>query len=73
MSMFKGWHVTLTRAQRASLDELARRERRSVPELVREAVDRYLTSAVDDLQPVLDVTFGSLPDLRVPGRSDWDR
>lgn len=73
MSVFKGWQVDLSVEQRARLEELARSEGRSAAELVREAVDAYLTTAVAELQPALDATFGSLPDLRVPGRMEWDR
>ena len=73
MGIFQRWHAALTGDQRARLEERARREGRSVPELVREAVDSYLAAVIADPNAVLDDTFGSLPDLRVPGRSEWDR
>jgi hypothetical protein len=73
MGIFQRWHAALTGEQQARLEERARREGRSVPELVREAVDSYLGAVIADPNAVLDGTFGSLPDLRVPGRSEWDR
>jgi len=41
--------------------------------VVREAVDAYVAQAPPELQVVLDETFGSMPDLEVPPRSEWDR
>ena len=40
--------------------------------LVREAVDAYL-AATPDPEVALDRTFGSLPDLIVPSRDEWQR
>jgi len=40
--------------------------------LVREAIDRYLEVA-PEAEHALDATFGSLPDLHVPSRDEWDR
>jgi predicted DNA-binding protein len=62
--------IYLTDEQRARLDEVA--ERRSIPmaEVVRRAIDAYLT--VDD---DLDATFGAAPGLAasVPNRDEWVR
>ena len=45
----------------------------SLAEVVREAVDVYVAQAPPDLEVLLDETFGSMPDLEVPARSEWDR
>lgn len=65
--------IYLTKAQRAKLDELARREDKSLAELIREAVDLYLERGSVDLRRALNETFGACPDLEVPDRSEWDR
>jgi hypothetical protein len=41
--------------------------------VVREAVDAYMAEVPSDVGVVLDETFGSMPDLEVPPRSEWDR
>ncbi len=65
--------IYLTRTQRAKLNELARREDKSLAELIREAVDLYLERGPVDLQKALDETFGACSDLEVADRSEWDR
>ncbi len=65
--------VYFTAEQRRALDELARREGKTLAEVVREAVDAYVAQAPPDLDAVLDETFGSAPDIEVPPRSEWDR
>ena len=62
--------VYFTEQQRRALDELAEREGKTLAEIVREAVDAYLAHAPEVL---LDQTFGSIPDLEVPPRNEWDR
>ncbi|MGH9269391.1 MAG: hypothetical protein ACRD0D_14600 [Acidimicrobiales bacterium] len=42
-------------------------------QLVREAVDAYLEGRISDPEESLAATFGSLPDLVVPSRDEWDR
>ena len=64
--------IYLTAEQRRRLDERGRREGRPLAALIREAVDRYLEST-PDARTALDETFGSLPDLDVPARDEWDR
>lgn len=54
--------ISLTREQRRRLDELGRRERKSLAELVREAVEAYLERSGATPQEALRATFGSLPD-----------
>ena len=65
--------IYLTKRQRAKLDELGRREDKSLAELIREAVDLYLERGPVDVNIALNETFGSCPDLEVPERSEWDR
>lgn len=65
--------IYLTAEQRKRLDERRHRERRTLAELVREAVDAYLTDRSVDPATALDSTFGALPKLEVPSRDEWDR
>jgi predicted DNA-binding protein len=65
--------IYLTRQQRARLDEIRRREGRSLAELVREAVDEYLHNSAPNVADALRETAGALPDLDVPPREEWDR
>ena len=65
--------VYLTKEQRAKLDELARREDKTLAELIREAVDRYLAEERPDVEEALRRTFGISPDFEVPDRSEWNR
>jgi hypothetical protein len=65
--------IYLTAEQRRRLDDRVRREKRSLAELVREAVDVYLADRSGDAAAALDSTFGALPRLKVPSRDEWDR
>jgi hypothetical protein len=65
--------IYLTAEQRKRLDERRRRERRTLAELVREAVDAYLTDRSVDPSTALNSTFGALPKLEVPSRDEWER
>lgn len=65
--------VYFTQDQRRRLDALAKRDGKTLAGVVREAVDAYTAQAAPDLQVVLDQAFGSMPDLEVPGRGEWDR
>lgn len=64
--------IYLTTEQRRRLDERGRREGRAMASLVREAVDQYLAGTADP-DTALGETFGSLPELEVPSRDEWDR
>lgn len=64
--------VYLTTEQRRRLDELARRDRRSLADLIRAAVDDYLEDAGPPPRDALEATFGAAPDLEVPNRDEWD-
>jgi hypothetical protein len=65
--------VYFTEEQRRRLDALAKQEGKTLAAVVREAVDAYVAPAPPDLDVVLDETFGSMPDLEVPTRDEWDR
>jgi hypothetical protein len=53
--------IYLTAEQRKRLDERRRRERRTLAEIVRQAVDAYLTDRRADPATALNSTFGALP------------
>jgi hypothetical protein len=65
--------IYLTEDQRRRLDARGRRTGSPMARLIREAVDDYLADDRPDVQAVLDETFGTLPDLQVPSREEWDR
>jgi len=65
--------IYLTAEQRKKLDVRGRREDKTLAQLIREAVDQYLENEIGDPDEALAATFGALPDLRVPDRSEWDR
>lgn len=65
--------VYFTDEQRRRLDARARLEGKTLAALVREAVDAYVAQEPADLEAALDEAFGSMPDLEVPPRSEWDR
>lgn len=69
--------VYFTAEQRAALDERAAIEKRTLAEIVREAVDRYLEDRMTDeeRERILDETFGALKgtNFTVPSRDEWDR
>jgi hypothetical protein len=65
--------IYLTQEQRLRLDDLAERRGQTLAQLVREAVDAYLAETAPDAQGTLEKTFGSMPDLKVPSREEWDR
>ncbi len=65
--------IYLTEEQRARLDEIRRRDGRSLAELVREAIDEYLENSAPSASDALRQTAGALPDLEVPARAEWDR
>jgi hypothetical protein len=63
--------IYLTDRQRRRLDERQRREGKSMAAVIRDAIDAYLTEPSADLDGALADTFGALPDLEVPARSEW--
>lgn len=65
--------VYFTDEQRRRLDARARREGKTLAGVIRDAVDAYIPGEPPDLEAVLEETFGSMPDLEVPPREEWDR
>lgn len=64
--------IYLTDEQRRRIDELASAEGVTMAEIIRRAVDGYLDEQADP-SAALSATFGSVPDLKVPSRDEWDR
>src|SRR5947199_10821360 len=66
--------IYLTAEQRKRLDELGRREGKSMAELIRTAIDRFLQERAqltdEEAEELLRSTFGIAPDFEVPTR-DW--
>jgi predicted DNA-binding protein len=65
--------IYLTAQQRQRLDARARREHKTLAQLVREAIDAHLDESEPDFRAALTSTFGRMPDLEVPARGEWDR
>ncbi len=65
--------VYFTEQQRRELDAVAKREGKTLAAVVRAAVDAYVAAVSPDHDTVLDEAFGSMPDLEVPVRGEWDR
>jgi predicted DNA-binding protein len=65
--------VYLTKTQRRRLDEIRRRDGRTLAEVIREAIDEYLEHSGEGIDEAWDATAGSMPDLEVPSRDEWDR
>jgi len=63
--------IYLTEEQRRRLDEIGRREHRSLAALIREAVDTFVSEIAPDPEAALEDTFGSMPELEVPERAEW--
>lgn len=64
--------VYLTEEQRRRIDEIARAEGVTLAEVVRRALDAYL-SADRDAAADLAATFGADPHAGAPSRDEWDR
>ena len=69
----KRTQLYLTEEQRRRLDAMGRHKGRKMGEMVRDAVDAYLADAGTDFESALRSTFGSMPDLEVAVRDEWDR
>ena len=65
--------VYLTAQQRERLDELAKRDGRSLASHIREALDQYLGEGAVEPEAALDTTFGAIKGLEVPPRDEWRR
>lgn len=62
----------LTPELRVQADKLCRQNDRSLSDLVRDALRMYV-DAQADRDGALMHTFGSLPDLSLPSRTEWNR
>jgi predicted DNA-binding protein len=69
----KRTQLYLTEEQRRRLDEMGGRKSKKMAEMVREAVDSYLAASGTDFETALRASFGTMPDLDVPSRDEWDR
>jgi Ribbon-helix-helix protein, copG family len=65
--------IYLSDEQRRKIDKIVEAEGVSLAEVVRRALDSYLSTAIPDPRAALEQTFGALPDLEVPNRDEWDR
>lgn len=65
--------VYLTETQRQQIDDLAIAEGVTMAEIIRRALDAYFDEKLSDPKLALSATFGASPDMRVPGRDEWDR
>jgi len=65
--------IYLTDRQRRALDGRGRRTGAPLARMIREAVDVYLADDRPDPDAALDEAFGTLPDLELPNRDEWDR
>jgi len=65
--------IFLTKKQREAVDSRRKREGKTLAAVIRDAVDAYIAAGVSsDRQAILDRTFGSIPDLKVPSRDEWE-
>lgn len=65
--------IYLTDDQRRRLDAKGRLTGAPLARMIREAVDVYLADDQPDPDATLDETFGTLPDLELPSRDEWER
>jgi len=66
--------IYLTPEQRERLDAIRGRDGRSLAAVVRDAVDQYVgSSSAESVQEALDATYGTMSDVEVPSRDEWDR
>lgn len=63
--------IYLTAEQRGRLDALRQSRGESLAELIRAAVDEFLDRERLDLATALELSFGAVPGLEVPPRSEW--
>ncbi len=64
--------IYLTAEQRRLLDARGRAIGAPLAKMIRDAVDAYLVGETPDLGDALDQTFGSLPDLELRSRGEWE-
>jgi ElaB/YqjD/DUF883 family membrane-anchored ribosome-binding protein len=64
--------VYLTEKQRRRIDEVSRAQGVTMAEVIRRAVDAYVSDRPDPAV-TLAATFGAIPDATVPSRDEWAR
>ena len=64
--------VYLTEGQRERIDEIARADGVTMAEVIRRALDLYL-STEGNASSALTATFGADPDAMAPDRREWNR
>lgn len=65
--------VYLTEEQRERIDALSDAEGLTMAEIIRRALDNYLSQALPDPTAALTSTFGAAPDAPMPDRDEWER
>jgi len=65
--------IYLTETQRARIDEIANSEGLTMAEVIRRALDSYLTDEFPDPGPALTKSFGAIPGASIPDRDEWTR
>lgn len=65
--------IYLTDDQRRRLDARGKRSGQPLARMIREAVDAYLAEDRPDVEALLDETYGTLPEIEIPGRDEWER
>ncbi len=70
--MSRRTQIYLTDEQRRRIDEIAASEGITMAEVIRRAIDDYLSDQPDP-RAALAATFGAAPDATVPSRDEWDR
>ncbi len=67
--------IYLSRTQREELDDLSRREKKTLAQVIRDAIDAYLRSKrydPDEVDRILEETFGIDPNFSIPPREkEW--
>jgi hypothetical protein len=64
--------IYLTKEQRELVDQIATSEGLTMAEVVRRALNSYLSNEADP-SGALKATFGAAPNLDVPSREEWNR
>jgi predicted transcriptional regulator len=65
--------IYLSEDQRRRIDSIAEAEGVSLAAIVRRALDSYLEAAAPSADGALATTFGAIPDMVAPDRSEWER
>lgn len=63
--------VYLSAEHRRRIDEIAARDQTTMAEVIRTALDRYLSDGDVDVETALSDTFGADPGVSTPDRDEW--